>query len=479
MLLTTAVSASLSRAQSPATQQRISRVENGLLPTIVFQGEAAKPSTIAARMKHHKAPGLSVAIINDGALEWARGYGVAEAGAQIPITPTTLFQAGAVSKSAVSLAVLKMVEQGKLDLDEDVNKWLVNWRVPQNQFTANEKVTLRRLLSHTAGATVDGFSGYSDEQALPSVVQVLAGAAPAHNPPVTIDLVPGSKYRQSGGGYVIVQQILTDVTREPFANVMRKSVLSELGMTNSTYDQPLPGSRAMSAACGHRQDGAKVPGKWRIYPEQAAAGLWTTPSDLAHMAIEVQSALIGKGQKLLSPQMARLMLTPQLQNSGLGLFVDGRGETEHFSHGGRNDGFDTIMIMYPRAGKGAVIMINANNNAGFVSEVLQSIAKEYQWPDYRPTRQREVLKVDAALLRSYEGRYRLNGDTFLTIHIEDDRLFAKLPGMGTVELFAESKNTFFITIADIHYAFIQDAAGETTALTIRANRQEQTATRVR
>jgi CubicO group peptidase (beta-lactamase class C family) len=476
--LAVAVLPSLAHAESATTLERISRVENGLLPTIVFKGEIAKPFTFANRMKHHNVPGMSIAVMNDGAIAWERGFGVTEVGATKAITPMILFQAGAVSKPVAALAVMRMVELGKLDLDEDVNTRLVGWKVPQNRFTVTEKVTLRRLLSHTAGVTIDSFPGYSDEKVLPSLLQVLSGREPARNALVTVDLIPGSKYRESGGGYVIVQQLLTDVTHQPFARVMQESVLSELQMTHSTYEQPLPKDQVAGAASGHRPDGTIITGKWRIHPEQAAAGLWTTPSDLACMVIEVRSAVAGNGHKFLSSPLARQMLTPQLQDSGLGFFVNGKGDVEHFSHGGRNDGFDTVLTMYTRSGKGAVIMINANNNGGFVSEVLQSIAKEYEWPDFTPTRQREVVRVDGAILRSYEGRYRLERDNLISIQAEDDRLFAKFPGIGRVELYAESQTRFFITVADLHLDFVKGAGNDITSLTVRMSQQVQSATRL-
>jgi CubicO group peptidase (beta-lactamase class C family) len=468
------------RAEPSGVAERIARVEGGLLPAIVFKGEAGRPVSILPRMRHHKVPGLSIAVIEDGRVQWARGYGVTEADEKVAVTPATLFQAGAVSKPVAAMAALLLVQDGRVDLDADVNSRLVAWKVPENRFTETQNVTLRRLLSHTAGVNVDGFPGYAAGRPVPSLAEVLRGTEPARNPAIGVDLVPGSAFRQSGGGYVIVQQLLTDVTGEAFPRLMEQAVLSKLGMSGSTYEQPLPAERAAGAASGHQADGAAVQGGWRVYPELAAAGLWTTPSDLARFAIEVRAAADGRDHRLLSPATAALMLTPQANNAGLGLFVDGTGEAEHFSHAGRNAGFDTVMVMYRRTGSGAVLMMNANNNAGLANEVFDSIAKEYGWPGHRATPQREMVKVDRAVLRRYEGRYRVGAaGPVIAVRCEDDRLFATFPGLGTIELFAESETAFFITAADLRFSFAPSGTDGAAALVVKAKGQSQTATRVR
>ena len=465
-------------AEDASAGERIARVERGLLPAVVFQGESGRPADIASRMRYHKVPGLGIAVIEGGRLRWARGYGVTAAGGQTPVSPATLFQAGAASKPVAALAALLLVQEGTLDLDADVNDRLVSWKVPENPFTASQKVTLRQLLSHTAGVNVDGFPGYAAGEPLPTLVQVLGGAAPARSAAVVVDQVPGSAFRQSGGAFVIVQQLLEDVTKEAFAGLARRTVLSRLGMDDSTYEQPLPAGRAAAAARGHRADGAAVEGGWRVYPEQCAAGLWTTPSDLARFAVAVAAAADGGGEHLLTRETARLMLTPQAKNAALGLFVDGAGEAEHFSHAGRNAGFDAVMVMYPRAGCGAVVMMNANNNSGMAAEVLDSVAKEYGWPGHRPAAQREVFRVDPDTLHRYEGSYRVKGGPAVAVRCEGDRLFVNFPGLGTTELFGESETTFFVAPAPLRFTFeIGAGGGAADTLVIKANGQSQTAAR--
>ncbi len=181
-------------------------------------------------MQKRRIPGLSLAIIQDGKIVKATGYGMTEKGGDAPVTTSTLFQAGSISKSVAGLGALRLVEQGKLTLDEDVNTRLVTWKVPENAFTKEKKVTLRGLLSHTAGLTVHGFPGYATDEPVPTIVQVLDGAKPANTRPIRVDVPPGSKWRYSGGGYTVMQQMIIDVTGKPFPPFMQESVLGPLGM---------------------------------------------------------------------------------------------------------------------------------------------------------------------------------------------------------------------------------------------------------
>ncbi len=361
---------------------------------------------IKGEMRKRHVAGLSLAIIHDGKIVKARGYGVTERGGDSPVTAATLFQAGSISKSVSALGALRLVEQSKLALDEDVNARLVTWKVPVNEFTREKKVTLRGLLSHTAGLTVHGFPGYATDDPVPTVVQILDGAKPANTKPIRVDFVPGTKWRYSGGGYTVMQQMIVDVTGSPFPRFMREAVLGPLAMKDSTFEQPLPAVTAKRTASGHLGDRSPVKGRWHIYPEMAAAGLWTTPSDLARCAIGVQEALAGKSEKVLSRRMVQLMLTDQKDHDGLGVFLEGSGQTLRFGHGGRDNGFDARLIAYAETGQGAAIMINANDNSQMISRILECIAREYHWPDYPASKpsMRATAEVAESRLAACTGR---------------------------------------------------------------------------
>ncbi len=315
----TDLKANLRQTTAASLAQRIERVENGLLPPAVVKGETLAKMKLTDRMRFYKTPAVSIALINDGRIEWARGYGTPEAAGKETVTPETLFQAASISKSLTAMVTLRLVEQGKLDLDSDVNKRLVSWKVPENEFTKEQKVTVRRLLAHTAGVTVPGFLGYEVGETLPTLRQILDGEKPANSAPIRVDMTPGGKFRYAGGGYVILQQLIMDVSGKSFPELMQKTLLHQLGMVHSTFQQPLSPDLASRAAAGHLPNGQEIKGKWFVLPELAPAGLWTTPTDLARFVIEVQKSRLGKANKVLSTASIKRMLTTEIDRGRIWL----------------------------------------------------------------------------------------------------------------------------------------------------------------
>jgi CubicO group peptidase (beta-lactamase class C family) len=447
---------------------RMQRIENGLLPAVVAKGHT-QPLKLADQMAKYKVPGVSVAVIHEGKLAWAKGYGVTEAGGATAVTAETLFQAASISKPVAALAALALVEQGKLSLDENVNAKLKSWQVPDNDFTKEQKVTLRRLLSHNAGLTVHGFRGYASDEAVPSVVQILNGEKPANSAAIRVDILPGSRWRYAGGGYTVMQQLLVDVTGKPFSQLLRELVLDQVGMKQSTYEQPLPEARANQAALGHRATGAMVKGKWHTYPEMAAAGLWTTPSDLARFAIELQEAHAGKSSKVISQALAKQLLTKQAGEYGLGLGVAGEGKTFTFGHGGSNEGFKCMLVAFAETGQGAVVMTNGDQGSRLADEVLRAIAKEYNWAARQAT-ERELAKVDTAVCDEYAGEYEFRpGQTRKIVH-ENGKLFIAPAPNVKFELFPASATRWFIeSDANVWHQFNRNAEGKVSELVIEVD----------
>src|SRR5690348_3272139 len=345
-------------AQSPPAS-RVERVERGLLPVTPIKGEPGW--TIQERMKHYRVPGVSIAVINDYKVEWAKSYGVKDVETNEPVTTETLFQAGSISKPVAAMSALKRVAEGKIALDEDINNKLASWKLPDNEFTAKRKVTLTHLLSHTGGLTVHGFPGYAVGEKIPTLPQVLDGAAPANTAAVRVDMEPGTKFRYSGGGTTIAQLAIMDIEKKPYPQIAAETVLKPLGMTHSTYQQPLPDDWRKQAASGHREGGFTVEGKIHVYPEMAAAGLWTTPTDLCKFAIEVQLSLAGKSNKVLSKEMVTRMVTPVLPDApGLGFFVEKHGNAIYFGHGGADEGFRAGLLVSRDKGYGVAVMVNSD-----------------------------------------------------------------------------------------------------------------------
>jgi CubicO group peptidase (beta-lactamase class C family) len=457
-------------------QERIARVEHGLLPPVVVQGEQAGMD-IHDRMAFYKVPGVSIAVIDHGRIDWTAGLGFADVAAQRPVTPDTRFQAASISKSVAATAVLHYVEEGKIDLDRNVNDYLKSWKVPDNDFTRDQKVTLRRILSHSAGFTVHGFPGYEAGKPVPTLIQVLNGEKPANTDPIRVDTVPGTKWRYSGGGYSVMQQMMIDVLGEPFPEIMQRTVLGKFGMQESAYSHPLREDWRPFAATAYRADGKPVEGLYHTYPELAAAGLWTTPGDLARFAMGIQDALAGKSHSVVAKAMAEQMLTRQIQNDGLGVFLDGEGQTLRFSHNGSNEGFQCMFVAYAHTGQGAAIMTNSDRGGELISEIMFAIAHEYGWADYKPA-ERTIVKVDPAIFRNYVGRFQLASNFILTITQEGDHLFAQATGQPKAEIFAESDSEFFPKVSDAQITFVRDGQGRVTELILHQGDQDTHARRI-
>jgi CubicO group peptidase (beta-lactamase class C family) len=392
--------------------------------------------SLAERMAHYTVPGVSVAVLHDGKLEWARGYGKRDVASGLPVTPETLFQAASLSKGVAAAVAMKLVEQGKLSLDEDVNAKLRSWKVPESEFTKTEKVTLRRLLSHNAGLNVHGFPGYAQGAAVPTLVQLLDGKPPANTDAVRPDKAPGSGFRYSGGGYEVMQLLLEDVTNRHFEDLARELLLDPLGMARSAYEQPLGEERARNAASGYRGDGQAIAGRWHTYPEKTAAGLWTTPSELARFVMEIQ-----KPGKALRGDTVKAMLTKSAGNYGFGMGVRETAGRASFSHGGANEGYRCQYFAYRDSGDGAIVMTNSDNGSELASELLRAIAVEYGWVDHLP-KERAVVQVDPAVLASYVGDYEFPGGPVVHIRLTNGKLFSGVGG-GMAELSAEAPDSFF------------------------------------
>ena len=380
LLLVVYLIPALSLGQS-ARETQIKRVEQGLLPSVLIKGDPGW--SIADRMKYYKVPGLSIAVIKDFKLDWARAYGVKDVQTNEPVTTETLFQAGSISKSVNATVAMKKVEQGKISLDENINDKLTSWKVPDNEFTAKRKVTLREILSHTAGLTVHGFPGYAVDEKVPTLQQVLDGTPPANTAAVRVDLEPGTKFRYSGGGTTISQLAIMDIEKKPYPEIARETVLAPLGMTNSTYSQPLPDDWRRKVATGYRQNGNEVEGKIHVYPEMAAAGLWTTPTDLAKFAIEMQLSLTDRSNKILKRESVQTMTTGVLEDVGLGFFVEKHDDAIYFGHGGADEGFRAEMLVSRDKGYGVVVMANSDNGQ-ILREVMRGVAHEYAWDKFLP-----------------------------------------------------------------------------------------------
>ena len=457
-------------AVSAETQQHIKDVEAGLTSSVILQDDPHPRHSLGERMTALHVPGVSIAVIHHGAIEWAQGFGVTSLDGP-PVTAETLFQAGSISKPLAAMAALHQVQLGKLSLDADVNAVLTSWKLPDASVAGGKVVTLRELLTHTGGTTVHGFPGYATDAQVPSLVQVLNGEKPANTPAIRIEAAPGSKWNYSGGGYTIMQQMLIDETKEPFPKLLHDTVLAPIGMTHSTYEQPLPANMRAMAATPYEMNGKAVPGGAHTYPEMAAAGLWTTPTDLAHYLIEVQRSLKGEANHVLSQAMTKEMLTAGMGKWGLGLQIGGAETNPYFGHGGVNAGFESVMEAYEKDGEGAVVMTNAQGGSRLADEVMRSIAAAYHWPDFQ-AKVRSVVTVDPTILASYTGTYELTPTFSIVVTVENGGLVTQATGQGKVPMLAASETKFFPTGFDAELEFYKDAQGHISYAVLRQNGRE-------
>jgi CubicO group peptidase (beta-lactamase class C family) len=301
---------------------------------------------------------------------------------------------------------------------------------------------------------------------MPSVVEVLDGKG--NTEAVRVNAVPWSLTRYSGGGYTVMQQLLVDVSGRSFPDLMRARVLEPLGMTHSTYEQPLPQHLLGNAASGHRSDGTVVKGKWHTYPEMAAAGLWTTPSDIARYAIHVQLAALGRSNNALSRSATAQMLTVQAGTYGLGPGLGGQGRDANFSHGGANEGFRGFFIAFPERGQGAVIMTNSDAGSAIASEILRAMAEEYDWPTSRSV-EKTLATVAPEKVARIAGRYAFETvpNTFLIITADSGRVLAEVTGQFKTEIYPELDTQYFSVDRDVEFTFSPRDAGKITSVVVR------------
>ena len=469
------ICAALSHAQkaaphptpSPEVQGHIDKVISCLTGPVIVKNDPQDCQALQKAMAEMHVPGVSIAVIHNGAIEWARGFGVAQLGGK-PVNADTLFQAGSISKPVASMAALHLVQQGKLSLDSDVNQTLTSWKVPTSTAAPGAIVTLRELLTHTAGFTVHGFPGYAANAPVPTLVQVLNGEKPANTDPIRLESPPGNHWNYSGGGYTVMQQLVLDAAKEPFPKLLHDSVLTPIGMTHSTYQQPLPEDLHSNAATPYNADGTPVEGGAHTYPEMAAAGLWTTPSDLCKYILANQRALHGEANPVLSPEMTKQMMTAGQGNWGLGLQIGGSATNPYFSHGGVNEGFESLFVAYEQNGEGAAVMTNAQGGSRLAYEIMSSIAAEYNWPDFRSV-VRSTVKVDPAVLATYVGSYELSPTFVIAVTLENGQLMAQATNQPNLPIFPESQTEFFLKVVDAQLEFFKDEKGQVPYLILHQN----------
>jgi CubicO group peptidase (beta-lactamase class C family) len=461
-------------------RERTARLLRDLRPKPPFPGKEKPAQTLAERMMQYATPGISIAAIDEFEVAWSYSFGKLAIGEIEAVTSCTPFQAGSISKPVFALAVMKLVEAGTLDLETDVNNYLKSWRVPANDGW-QPRVTLRQLLSHTAGTTVHGFPGYPPEGPFPALSQILQGEPPSNTAPILVDILPGTQFRYSGGGTTIAQQAVADATGRPFADLMRELILDPAGMKDSTFEQPLPPEKAARAAKAHPWNGVPIQGGWHVYPEMAAAGLWTTASDLARLGSEVMRAFRGEKPPLgLKQETVMEMLRPQLPDqkagkdfSGLGWGCSGADEEFWIGHGGGNEGFVAQLTLFPALGKGVAVMMNSGQGWPLLDEIINAIGREFGFP----ASQRAPLAKTMPPGADYSGLYTNQDGITSQVTQSPEGLALKFEQQAPIPLTPASDDEFFATVLNLRASFAKSDAGQPASMTVQSGEKTINLTR--
>lgn len=367
-----AVPAEYSQTDDP----RIEMFETSIVALNDQDKENPKRWSIFERMEFYRVPGLAIAILENGVPIWVRGYGTTSAEGDDAVDAQTVFSMGSVSKVVNAALLLQVVEAFNLDLDADVNSYLTSWQVPGNEFTEKTKVTLRMLLAHTSGFNRHGFADFDPDEPIPTALQTLEGQEPAKHDPVRIMFEPGTEYDYSGGGTTVTQVLIEDVTGLSYTDAAKTYVFEPLGMTRSTFENPLPETHG-NIARSHNRWGQpqSLPRGYETMPEMAASGLWTTADDMGAFI-----AALLRGGFIPNSENADMFARVQNSKHGLGPVIYETAAGKVFSHGGANDHYKTWLEGHLTRGSGVMIMTNGSKGNDLRKEVRIAVEQSFDWP---------------------------------------------------------------------------------------------------
>lgn len=468
-------------------EERRRAVTHGLVPPVRIEDQPLHWS-IDERLAHHRCPGVGLAVMHRGVVDWAAGFGRREEGRPDPCTADTVFMAASCSKPVTAVLVLQQVERGVLDLDVPLNSLLQRWRIPDNDFTRDHPVTLRTALSHTAGLTVGGWGVVPrDGSPVPSWLDLLEGRPPSKLGPVVVDKAYDGTDRYSGGGFLLAQMALEDTTGRSFADLADEYVFDPLGMTRSSFRHDPSAALLADIASGHPGDGSTVhAGGWMLAPEAGAGGLFSTAHDYATFLLACRAAYHGESGSILPQSLARDAMTRHDRSAfGLGFRVLGDGATARINHGGSNDGYQSETVLYLDSGDGGVVFTNAVSGIFLYREILNGMAEVYDWPEYLlPPKRLRVLTDDD--MQRYTGSFRITSGIempVLRVWVDNGRLYNAIDGMrfGTQEVFCDTDGVLFNQTGpfETHATFGADGrvdrlvVQEGSVVILRAERVEQ------
>ena len=381
-------------------KEKIFRVENGLQEAVLLTNKHDRTFSLQERMKYYEVPGLSIAVIKDNKIEWAKSYGLKLKNSTDSVSLSTKFQAASLSKPLTAIVALKMVDKKKIQLDSSVNSQLTTWKIPENDFTTDISITPRHLILHTSGLNVPAYPGYEKDSEIPELIELLNGVGNSNTEPTKVLVKPNTEWRYSGAGYSVLQLLMIEKSELSFPKLMQNELFKPLNITNSSFEQ----ESLHDIAFAHLENGNVVEKGYHIYPEMAAAGLWTTPVDYAKVICELQKSYRGESNLILNQKSAQYALSKHWGGMGLGFILRNNGDSTALAYSGGNHGYICDIYSYLHNGSGVVIMTNSNNGAPLIEEIYRSLSKEYKWADWRPDTIHNIT-IDLVLINRIVGRY--------------------------------------------------------------------------
>lgn len=425
------------------------QLENQIIGKVKFLEEPENFSTIVNEMTEYKIPALSLAIINDGKIEWTNTYQNPSFSEQ-NLNNSSIFQAASLSKPVTFFAALRMHTAGKIDLDENIENYLESYQLPQGKQTVENPVTFRNIFSHTSGITSGGYQGYGSHHTIPTDVAVLKGSKGVNSPAIEVISTPNKVLAYSGGGYTLAEVALQDIFKDDFSNSMNQWILQPIGMENSEFTQPLQPSDSSKVAKGYTSNGVVLDGGWRNHPEQAAAGLWSNATDMATFLIEIYKGYQGQSS-IFSKSEIESILSHERDGHIYGFIVNKTDTGFAITHYGGNAGYRTGMTIDLNTGKGLVYLINSDNGGALGNELLLSASQVYRWNHFKRISAKRN-QLNSEVLKKLIGKYKWNSQVELSIRYDDEtNLFSlHFPNGDTYEL---------ISIKDEELSFINPNTG--------------------
>ncbi|WP_438422639.1 serine hydrolase domain-containing protein [Aquimarina macrocephali] len=449
-----------STIQDPSVAQR-EAVVNNLTPFYYLKGKA-NVQTVEDLMSKYKVPGLRIVFVDKGKISWSKNYGYANLKDSIKIDDKTVFTGASLGKPITAMAALNLVEQGILDLDEDVNNKLKGWKVPTNEFTKKGKVTLRRLIGHTSGFNRYYGANYMPYEALPTIEQTLRGENPSKHPAAKLVSVPGTTYRYSNPGYLVLEKLLEDVTNAKFENIIDDLVFVPSEMKSSSFEQPISKRFMARKATGYSEN--LQPHPYNIITFKAAGGIWTTPDDLARFTYTLLNDHAKGTHKLISQDMTNKVFNKggNLEKLGFTL-LNWNNDVDDiaFRHTGQNYGFTSVIFGSVNKEQAVIIMANGVNTEDLFNHIQRAVAKEYDWDYFQPTEYKS-FDIGNKNLNGYAGQYDWRNH-FVVITNEHNVLFIQIDNERH-QLIPVDENTFLAPDISLLIIFPKKPGGSSVFL---------------